>query len=381
MKQQGKPRSKNMAVMFIDVQGFTSRTSASRRAETAAFISDLEDLCVAEVENYRGKIVKSTGDGFLLTFESSTDAVHCGMALQNKAIQRLSKNQPNSYQIRVVINTGEVLLRNNDIFGEAVNIAARLEEFAEVKEVYFTEATYLSMNKAEVPSCEIGYRHLKGIPDEIKVYKVVREKYEFSDEQGSSFQPQAIAEGKDIRRPTLLKRLVSISIDLLLVLALTILIDPLIPTPASPGTTRPDKENSSRFQLASQRSDRLAKWRPKALKFLQESRSREPIPDRVQAPPSRETGPYRKSFIAFLAIFITYTSASLLALQGTLGMQIMKLKLERSDGGKLMWWQKILRPILWLVATIPLLGLGHLPALIRKDGRGLPDLCLNTKIK
>ncbi|MBI4712674.1 MAG: hypothetical protein HY762_05170 [Planctomycetes bacterium] len=61
---------------------------------------------------------------------------------------------------------------NKDLFGEAVNIAARIEGITEATEIYFTEAVYLAMNKSEVPSSEIGWRKLKGIPEAIKVYKL-----------------------------------------------------------------------------------------------------------------------------------------------------------------------------------------------------------------
>ena len=78
-------------------------------------------------------------------------------------------------EVRVAINTGEVEVRGNDVFGETVNIAARIEGITEPGEVYFTHATYLSMNKAEVPTSEVGERRLKGIDEPIRVYRVIRD--------------------------------------------------------------------------------------------------------------------------------------------------------------------------------------------------------------
>lgn len=67
-------------------------------------------------------------------------------------------------------------LADNDVFGEPVNITARINSIAEAGEVCFTEAVYLAMNKMEGPSSEVGLLQLKGIAEKIPVYKVVREK-------------------------------------------------------------------------------------------------------------------------------------------------------------------------------------------------------------
>ena len=74
------------------------------------------------------------------------------------------------------INSGEVSIKNGDVFGEPVNIASRIEGIAEPGEVYFTDSVYLAMNKNEIPSAEVGKRHLKGIAEMVTVYKVLREK-------------------------------------------------------------------------------------------------------------------------------------------------------------------------------------------------------------
>ena len=75
-------------------------------------------------------------------------------------------------EIRVAINQGEVNLADNDVFGEAVNITARIEAVADAGDVFFTEAIYLAMNKREVPSSEVGLLQLKGIPEKVRVYRV-----------------------------------------------------------------------------------------------------------------------------------------------------------------------------------------------------------------
>src|SRR6476646_8671578 len=95
-----------------------------------------------------GKLVKTIGDAFLMVFESPTDAVLAGVAVQDALAQhKEGKTEPDRVEVRIAINTGEVNLADNDIFGEPVNITARIEGVAQAGEVFFTEAVYLAMNK------------------------------------------------------------------------------------------------------------------------------------------------------------------------------------------------------------------------------------------
>ena len=171
--------SKNLTIMFTDIKGFTQRTSQQSRSATIELLRQHNDLLIPLFESRGGKIIKTIGDAFLVVFESPTNAVLTGIMLQEKLKEHnLISNSNDKLEVRVAINTGEVSLVENDVFGEPVNIASRLEGVSEANEIYFTEATYLAMNKAEVPTTEIGYRHFKGIPDKIKIFKVLKEGHE-----------------------------------------------------------------------------------------------------------------------------------------------------------------------------------------------------------
>jgi hypothetical protein len=100
------------------------------------------------------------------------------MAIQDR-LWRYNRGVPDAERldVRVAINVGEVRLESHDVFGEPVNIASRVESIAEVGEVFFTEAVYLAMNKAEVPSQEVGSFELKGIPGKIRVFRVPHAPY------------------------------------------------------------------------------------------------------------------------------------------------------------------------------------------------------------
>ncbi|ATB48472.1 adenylate/guanylate cyclase domain-containing protein [Corallococcus macrosporus] len=171
-------KTANLAIVFTDIKGFTERTSRQTLEENQRLLQVHEALLAPLFKAFGGRIVKSIGDAYLVTFESPTQAVLSGIAIQdrlwhhNRAVEA-----PEQLHVRVAINVGEVRLDGNDIFGEPVNIAARVEGIAEAGEVYFTEAVYLSMNKAEVPSKEVGAFELKGIPGKIRVFHVPRAPY------------------------------------------------------------------------------------------------------------------------------------------------------------------------------------------------------------
>jgi class 3 adenylate cyclase len=171
-------KTANLAIVFTDIQGFTERTSRQTLEENQRLLRVHHDLLTPVFKAFGGRIIKSIGDAFLVTFESPTQAVLSGMAIQDRLWQHnRSVLEAERLDVRVAINVGEVRVEPNDVFGEPVNIASRVESIAEPGEVFFTEAVYLSMNKAEVPSQEVGSFELKGIPGKIRVFRVPRAPY------------------------------------------------------------------------------------------------------------------------------------------------------------------------------------------------------------
>lgn len=212
--------TKNLTIMFTDIKGFTSKTSLSSREQLEKILDVHEQLLTPIFKKFRGTIVKTIGDAFLVTFHSPTDAVLCGIAVQ-KELTHYNENISESerMEVRIAINSGEVAVKNNDVFGEPVNIAARLEGIADEGDIYFTESVYLSMNKAEIPTAEVGYRHFKGIPEEIKVYKVIPE---WKNKKGFFSKDKPIIRGG--KRNFWLARLKKISLWLLAVIFILLVI-------------------------------------------------------------------------------------------------------------------------------------------------------------
>ena len=171
-------KTANLAIVFTDIKGFTERTSRQTLEQNQTLLRTHHDLLAPVFRAFHGRIIKEIGDAFLVTFESPTQAVLAGVALQDK-LWAHNRGLPadDRIDVRVAINVGEVRVENNDVFGEPVNIAARVEGLADAGEVFLTESVYLAMNKAEVPSEEVGLFDLKGIPGKIRVFKVPHAPY------------------------------------------------------------------------------------------------------------------------------------------------------------------------------------------------------------
>jgi hypothetical protein len=158
------------------MKGFTTKAATQSRQQLQHLLELQDDIIKPAIKHYDGTIVKTIGDAFLVTFESPTDAVLCGMKIQENILNHNARaTSSDQMEVRIAINSGEVNIKDDDIFGEPVNVASRIEAIAEPNEIYFTEAVYLTMNKNEIPTAEVGHRKLKGIPEEIKVYKVMSE--------------------------------------------------------------------------------------------------------------------------------------------------------------------------------------------------------------
>ncbi|HVO31619.1 MAG TPA: adenylate/guanylate cyclase domain-containing protein [bacterium] len=171
--------TRTLAIMFTDIKGFTARTSGESRAELVHLLDEHDQLLRPVFAHFHGTVVKTIGDAFLVWFESPTDAVVCGVTIQEVLRQHnAAASEHDRIDVRISINIGDVELRpdgtgNTDVFGEAVNLAARLEGITEAGEVWFTEAVYLTMNRHETPTAEVGERTFKGIPHPVRVYKVL----------------------------------------------------------------------------------------------------------------------------------------------------------------------------------------------------------------
>src|SRR5262249_42518632 len=120
------------AILAADVAGGFSLVGADEEGTLAALRAVRRELGDPKIAEHRGRIVKTTGDGLLVEFASVVDAVRCAVELQREMIARNAAipEQPR-IEFRMGINVGDIIIEDDDIFGDGVNIAARLEALAE----------------------------------------------------------------------------------------------------------------------------------------------------------------------------------------------------------------------------------------------------------
>ena len=110
------------AVMAADVAGYSRLMGADEVGTLAALKALRREIVDPAITEYRGRIVKTTGDGMLVEFASAVDAVSCAMTVQGKIAER-----EGAILFRIGINIGDIIIDVDDIFGDGVNVAARVE--------------------------------------------------------------------------------------------------------------------------------------------------------------------------------------------------------------------------------------------------------------
>lgn len=165
-------RTENLTILFVDIADYTATTNRQSRQENAFLIERFDQSLRPVIRQYHGKIVKTIGDAFLLTFRSPTDAMLCAKVMQD-CMAFHSKNSPQPITIRVAAHLGEVRIERNDIFGEPVNLTARIESITPPGQIYLSEAVYLAMNKTEVLVGNVGGFALEGFTHQVHLYQVM----------------------------------------------------------------------------------------------------------------------------------------------------------------------------------------------------------------
>src|SRR3974390_277874 len=161
------------AIVAADVAGY-SRLMGLDEVGTARNLREHRAVTDAVVAKHGGRIVKTTGDGVLLEFPSVVDAVECAVAVQAVMAER-NEGIPEDRRmlLRIGINLGDILIEGEDILGDGVNVAARLEGIAEPGGVYLSEDAYRQVRgKVAVDFTDLGEQKLKNIALPIRAYAV-----------------------------------------------------------------------------------------------------------------------------------------------------------------------------------------------------------------
>jgi len=150
-------------VLLTDIVDSTKRAEALADRRWRELLDAHNDVCRRELARYRGKEIKTTGDGFLATFDGPGRAIHCALSL-------IAAVRPLGIKIRAGLHTGEVELGKNDVRGIAVHIAARVTSLAQAGECLVTRTVKDLVAGADIHFSESGKRDLKGLTEPIDLF-------------------------------------------------------------------------------------------------------------------------------------------------------------------------------------------------------------------
>jgi TolB-like protein/class 3 adenylate cyclase len=163
------------AIVAVDVAGY-SRLMGLDEAGTARILREHRVIADAVVAKHGGRIVKTTGDGLLIEFPSVVDAVECAVAVQTVMTER-NEGIPKDRRMlfRIGINLGDILIEGDDILGDGVNVAARLEGIAEPGGICISSSAYEQVRgKVDVEFADLGEQNFKNIARPVRAYAAKR---------------------------------------------------------------------------------------------------------------------------------------------------------------------------------------------------------------
>jgi adenylate cyclase len=159
--------------MFTDTVGFTASTQMNE-ARTLDLLRQQTEVLRPIVALHQGREIKSTGDGFLVEFDSALKAVQCAVNIQRRLYERNSEGGLAPIRIRIGVHLGDVVQNGSDILGDAVNIAARIEPLAEPGGVCVSGAVYEQVRtKVHDKFAKLPAKGMKGLESPIDVYRMV----------------------------------------------------------------------------------------------------------------------------------------------------------------------------------------------------------------
>src|SRR3954470_12024955 len=173
------PERRLAAVVAADMVGYSRLMEIDETGTLARLKTHRIELIDPAVAKNRGRIIKTTGDGMLLEFQSVADAVLCAAEIQRRMASRNADVSPARWiQYRIGINLGDVILDEGDIFGDGVNVAARLQGLADPGGIFVSAAVRDQVGeRLDVAFEDLGDQNVKNILRPIRVFRVLFDKH------------------------------------------------------------------------------------------------------------------------------------------------------------------------------------------------------------
>ena len=163
------------AIVVADVAGFSRLMGSDEEGTLSVLKTHRRELIDPKIQEYGGRIVKTTGDGMLVEFSSVVDAVRSWLDVQNGMLARNDATPvERRIQFRVGVNLGDIIIDGDDIFGDGVNIAARLEAMADLGGICISQAVLDQVKrKLDLNLEDLGSTALKNIEEPVRTYRIV----------------------------------------------------------------------------------------------------------------------------------------------------------------------------------------------------------------
>src|SRR3954447_23825423 len=171
-----EPRPRRLAAIVAGGISGDSRLMQIDEEGTHVRVKRIErELIEPTIAEHHGKLVKTTGDGFIAIFDSPVEAVRCSIVIQQNLVGRNAAVAKDYWiEYRIGVNLGDVIIESDDIYGDGVNVASRLEGIAEPGQVYISGGIYEQIKHKLVCGYEsLGDRKVKNITDPVRVYRVL----------------------------------------------------------------------------------------------------------------------------------------------------------------------------------------------------------------
>ena len=162
------------AILIADVAGYSRLSQIDEEATRRNFKADLDDVIEPRIAEHHGRLVKTMGDGLLVEFHSVVDALQCAIAIQREKAKRNSATDgAMTLRFRIGVNLGDIIVEDEDIHGDGVNIADRMQTLAEPGGIAISGTTYDQVKtKIDVGFISLGRQKVKSIAEPIRVYRV-----------------------------------------------------------------------------------------------------------------------------------------------------------------------------------------------------------------
>jgi class 3 adenylate cyclase len=171
-KAARRPASGGLAtILFTDVEGSTALTQRLGDAAAREVLREHERITREAIRDHHGSEIKATGDGFMASFSSATRALECAIAIQN-SVDAQHSTVNSQLRIRIGLNAGEPIAEDDDLFGTAVIVAARIAALAQGGEILVSDVVRQLVAGKQFLFNDRGEHPLKGFEDPVRVFEV-----------------------------------------------------------------------------------------------------------------------------------------------------------------------------------------------------------------